>query len=255
MAAAEANIQQAQAALKMALLNLGYTAITAPISGRIGRSGVTEGALVTAYQPLSLATIQQLDPMYVDVPQSTTEVLRLRRRLEEGRLNRNSSLQKKARLFLEDGSIYFREGMLQFQDVTVNPTTGSVNLRVVVPNPQGILLPGMFIRAVVEEGVNPKAILVPQQAVFRTQNGAPFVLIVDAEGKVQQRTLSIERDIGDQWLTSSGLVGKEQVIVEGMQKVKPGTVVKTVPFVAPSEEVTGDVKSVPLPKKRSTGGA
>ena len=171
VAAAEAAIDQAEAALKTARINLGYTSITAPISGRIGRSNVTEGALVTAYQPVALATIQQLDPMYVDVPQSTTELLRLRRRLEEGRLDHNGQIQNKVRLLLEDGTRYPLEGALQFRDVTVDPTTGSVILRVVFPNPKGVLLPGMFVRAVVEEGVNQKAILVPQQAVSRDPEG------------------------------------------------------------------------------------
>ena len=157
VAAAEAAIDQAEAALKTARINLAYTSITAPISGRIGRSSVTEGALVTAYQPVALATIQQLDPMYVDVPQSTTELLRLRRRLEEGRLNHNGQIRDKVRLLLEDDTKYPLEGALQFRDVTVDPTTGSVILRVVFPNPKGVLLPGMFVRAVVEEGVNEQA--------------------------------------------------------------------------------------------------
>ena len=162
-----------KATVETARINLGYTRVTAPISGRIGRSNVTDGALVTAYQPVALATIQQLDPIYVDVPQSTTELLRLRRRLEEGRLNHDGTNQNKVQLILEDGTPYPLEGTLQFRDVTVDPTTGSVILRVVFPNPKGVLLPGMFVRAVVEEGVNEQAILIPQQAVSRDPKGNP----------------------------------------------------------------------------------
>ena len=150
-----------------------YTRITAPISGRIGRSSVTEGAIVTAYQPLALATIQQLDPIYVDVPQSTTELLRLKRRLADGRLNKDAENHNTATLFMEDGSAYPREGTLQFQDVTVDPTTGSVTLRAVFPNPDNALLPGMFVQTVIKEGVNPAAILVPQQGVSRDRRGNP----------------------------------------------------------------------------------
>ena len=231
VAAAEAAIDQAEAALKIARINLAYTSITAPVAGRIGRSSVTEGALVAAYQPVALATIQQLNPMYVDVPQSTTALLKLRQRLEEGHLNHNGQIQDKVRLIFEDGSKYPLEGALQFRDVTVDPTTGSVILRVVFPNPQGVLLPGMFVRAVAEEGVNERAILVPQQAVARNPKGNPVALIVDAEGKVRQRMLTLDRTIGDAWLVNAGLASGDKVIVEGMQKVKPGATVKVVPFV------------------------
>ncbi|PIU84469.1 MAG: efflux transporter periplasmic adaptor subunit [Deltaproteobacteria bacterium CG_4_9_14_3_um_filter_44_9] len=240
VAAAEAAIKQAEAALETFRINLGYTRVTAPISGRIGRSGFTEGALVMAQQPVALATIQQLDPMYVDVPQSTTELLRLRRRLEDGRLSNNGQLRNKVRLLFEDDAKYPLEGALQFRDVTVDPTTGSVILRVLFPNPKGVLLPGMFVRAVVEEGVNPKALLVPQQAVSRTPKGDPVALIVDAEGKVQQRMLTLDRAIGDAWLVSSGLASGERVIVEGMQKVRPGASVKMVPFEAAGAKKNGE---------------
>ncbi len=197
---------------------------------------MTDGALVTAHQPAALATIQQLDPIYADVPQSTTELLRLRRRLEDGRLNQNGSNQQKVKLILEDNTVYSSEGTLQFREVTVDPTTGSVILRVVVPNPEGVLLPGMFIRAVVKEGTNEQAILIPQQTVSRDPKGNPSVLIVDAEGKVQQRMLTLDRAIGDQWLVSSGLASGERVIVEGMQKARPGASVKIVPVDAGQKE-------------------
>jgi membrane fusion protein, multidrug efflux system len=235
VAAAEAAIKQARAAVRAARIDLGYTEITAPISGRIGRSNLTEGAIVTGYQPLALATVQQLDPMYVDVPQSTSELIRLKRRLEDGRLSRDSKNHQKVALLLEDGSRYSQEGVLQFRDVTVDPSTGSVILRVVFPNPDGDLLPGMFVRAVIREGVNTSAILIPQQAVSRDPKGNPVVLVVDGENKVGQRMLTIDRAIGDQWLVSSGLSAGDRIIVEGLQKVRPGAVVKTVPFGAQAD--------------------
>lgn len=245
VAAAEAAIQQAEAALETARINLGYTQITAPISGRIGRSNVTEGAIVTAYQPLALATVQQLDPMYVDVPQSSNELLRLKRRIEEGRLNQNGKSQQKVKLILEDGSEYSLEGTLQFRDVTVDPTTGSVILRVVFPNPDGILLPGMFVRAAVQEGIHEQAILIPQQAVSRDPKGQPVTLIVDGEDKVQQRMLLLDRAIGDKWLVTSGLAAGDRVIVEGVQKVRPGGQVKAVPLAAGSQAVAAESDNRP----------
>ena len=229
---AEADVESWKAAVETARINLAYTRITAPISGRIGRSAVTEGALVTAHQPLALATIQQLDPIYMDVPQSTAELLRLKSRLKAGHLDRSGANQKKVQLLLEDGTTYPEEGTLEFQDVTVDPTTGSVILRVVFPNPQGVLLPGMFERAVVKEGVNRRAILIPQQAVSRDSKGNPSVLIVDEGGKVQPRLLGIDRAIGDKWFVTSGLVSGDRVIVEGLQKVRPGASVKVVPSEA-----------------------
>ena len=227
---AKADVEYWKAAVETARINLGYTTITAPISGRIGRSHVTEGAIVTAYQPVALATIQQLDPIYVDVPQSTTELLRLERRLEQGRLDEKGKNHGKVLIILEDGTIYPLQGTFQFRDVSVDPTTGSVMLRVVVPNPSAVLLPGMFVRAVVQEGVNDQAILIPQQAVSRDLKGNPLVLSVDADNKVQQRTVTIDRAIGDRWLVLSGLAPGDRVIVEGVQKVRPGASVKVVPF-------------------------
>ena len=236
VAVAEAAIKQAEAAAETARINLGYTRVLAPITGRIGKSNVTVGALVSAggftQQPTALTTIQQLDPIYVDVPQSTNELLSLRRRVEEGHLHHNGKDQSKVRLILEDGTTYPLEGTLQFRDITVDSTTGSVTLRVIVPNPKGLLLPGMFLRAVVQEGINNEAILVPQQAVSRDPMGNPIALIVDAEGKAAQRMLTLDRAIGDRWLVTSGLAPGERVIVEGVQKVRPGVAVKVVPFQA-----------------------
>ena len=225
-----AALKQIQADVQTASINLKYTTITAPISGRIGKSSVTVGALVTAHQPVALATIQQMDPMYVDVSQSTTDILRLRRQIQEGELDPNASQQKKVRLFLDDGTEYPLKGNLQFRDITVDPTTGSVILRIVFPNPKGVLLPNMFVRAIIQEGVHKSAMMIPQQAVSRDPKGNPYTLTVDIEGKVQQREIKLDRAVGDAWLVDSGLADGDRVIVEGMLKVKPGMTVKTVPF-------------------------
>ena len=226
----EADIQFYRATVETARINLGYAHIVSPISGRIGTSTVTGGAIVTAYQPLALATIQQLDPIYVDVPQSTNELLQLQNRLKDGRLTRDATNVSQVQLFLSDRSKYPLEGTLQFRDVSVDPTTGSVILRAVFPNPNGVLLPGMFVRAVVKEGVNPRAILVPQQAVSRDTKGNPVALIVNAAGQVELRQLVIARAIGAEWLVSSGLEAGDRVIAEGSQRVRPGATVKAVPF-------------------------
>jgi len=227
---AEAEIEYWKASVKTARINLGYTRITAPISGRIGRSNVTDGALVTAYQSRELTTIQQIDPIYVDMAQSATELQRLKRSMDAGRLKQSGEGHRKVNLVLQDGTPYPLEGTLQFRDVTVDPTTGSVILRAIFPNPDGVLLPGMFVRAVVQEGVAEQAILAPQQGVSRNPKGEPIALIVDETGKVQQRRLTLDRAITDQWLVTSGLSGGERLIVEGMLKVRPGSVVKAVPF-------------------------
>jgi len=232
----EADIAYGQATVETARINLAYTRITAPISGRIGRSNATEGAIVTAYQPQALATIQQMDPIYVDVPQSTTELLRLKRRLAGGLLNQDGRDQKTVTLLLEDGTRYPQEGTLQFRDITVDPSTGSVTLRAVLPNPEGFLLPNMFVRAVMKEGVDEKALLIPQQAVSRDPKGNPEGLIVDVDNKVQQRMLEVDRAIGDRWLVASGLAEGDRVIVEGIQKVRPGASVKVVAFVSETRQ-------------------
>lgn len=226
----QAEIESWKAQVKTARINLQYTQVTAPISGRIGRSNVTEGAIVTAYQPLALATIQQLDPIYVDVPQSTNDLLRLKRSFEEGRLGHGGTDQDKVKLLLEDAIPYSHEGRLQFQDITVDPTTGSVILRVIFPNPEGLLLPGMFVQAVIREGVKEEAILVPQQGVSRDPKGNPFAMIVDGDSKAGLRLLTIDRAIGDQWFISAGLAPGDHLIVEGTQMLRPGTVVKAVPY-------------------------
>jgi membrane fusion protein, multidrug efflux system len=227
---AEASVASARAAVESARINLAYTPLKAPISGRVGRSSVTVGALVTAYQPAALAVIQQLDPIYVDVTQASADLLRLRRGLASGQL-KSSGARRKVKLILEDGTPYPHEGELQFRDVTVNSATGSLVLRMVFPNPDDTLLPGMFVRTIVEEGVNEKAILAPQQGVSRDAKGNAVALVVGADGKVEERKLALERAIGDRWLVTEGLADGDHVIVEGLQKVRPGVPVKPVPFV------------------------
>jgi membrane fusion protein, multidrug efflux system len=227
---AEADVEGAKAAVETARINLAYTKITAPISGRIGRSTVTDGALVTASQSAALATIQQLGSMYVDVTQSTSELLKLKQNLDNGILIKSSSAQVK--LLLEDGSAYPLKGTLKFSEVTVDQSTGSVTLRAVFPNPKQSLLPGMFVRAILEEGVNEKGILIPQRGVTRNPKGDAMIMVVGAEEKVEPRTIQVVRTVGDSWLVSNGVIAGDRVIVEGLQKARPGTPVKAVPFGA-----------------------
>jgi len=242
---AEADVAAAKAAVETARINLAYTKVTAPISGRIGRSTVTDGALVTANQPTALATIQQLSSMYVDVTQSSAELLRLKQNLASGLL-KNSAGQAQVKLLLEDGSAYPQPGILKFSEVTVDQSTGSITLRAVFPNPKQTLLPGMFVRAVVEEGESPQAILVPQRGVTRNPAGDAMVMVVGAEEKVEPRVIKVARTVGDSWLVSSGLQAGDRVILEGIQKARPGTRVKAVPFGA---------KSAAAPGKQQTAAA
>ncbi|MCM2357124.1 MAG: efflux RND transporter periplasmic adaptor subunit [Geobacteraceae bacterium] len=235
---AEADVAAAKAAVETARINLAYTRVTAPISGRIGRSSVTEGALVTANQPTALATIQQLSSMYVDVTQSSAELLKLKQNLASGLLKKNGSAQARVKLLLEDGSAYPQPGILKFSEVTVDQSTGSITLRAVFPNPKLTLLPGMFVRAVLEEGESPQAILVPQRGVTRNPQGEAVVMTVGAEEKVEPRTIKVARTVGDNWLVSEGLKAGDRVILEGIQKARPGTQVKAVPFGAkPGEKL------------------
>mgnify|MGYP002345053718 CR=1 FL=1 len=227
-----AEVASAKAALETARINLGYTRVTAPISGRIGRSSVTPGALVTANQAEALATVQKTDPVYVDVTQSTGELLRLRRALADGRLRKAGADGAKVKLLFEDGSAYPLEGALQFSDITVDPNTSVVTLRALFPNPQRDLLPGLYVRAVLEEGQNENAILVPQAAVTRDSKGNPTVLLVTAENTVERRSITVDRVVGSDWLVSGGLAAGDRVIVEGLQKVRPGGKVKATEAVA-----------------------
>ncbi len=226
---AEADVEAAKAALETARINLAYTNVTAPISGWIGRSSVTDGALVTADQPAALATIQQLSPIYVDVTQSTAALLNLEQEMASGVMKRGGAAQARVKLLLEDGSAYPLTGTLKFSEVTVDQSTGSITLRAVFPNPKRILLPGMFVRAVIEEGVDEHAILVPQRGVTRNPAGEAMVMVVSG-GKAEPRAIKVVRTVGNEWLVSSGLKAGDQVILDGLQKARPGTRVRAVPF-------------------------
>ena len=226
----EADLAAAKAAVETARINLAYTRVVAPISGRIGRSAVTDGALVTASQASALATVQQLGSMYVDVTQTTADLLKLKQNLANGLLKKDGAAQARVKLLLEDGSSYPQTGTLKFSEVTVDQSTGSVILRAVFPNPKQALLPGMFVRAILEEGVNESAILVPQRGVTRTPKGEAMVMIVGADEKVESRLITVVRTVGDNWLVSDGLKSGDRVILEGLQKARPGTPVKAVPF-------------------------
>lgn len=218
---AQAELAAAKAALDQARINLDYTQVKSPIAGRIGRSSVTSGALVTANQATPLATVQQLDPIYVDVTQSSAEMLRIRRELDAGKLTRQGG-GVPVRLLLEDGSEYSEAGTLAFSEVTVDEGTGSVTLRAQFPNPRGELLPGMYVRARVVQGVRSEAILVPHAAVVHDTRGQAQVMVVNGESKVEARNVHTAQSIGDKWVLSSGLSGSERVIVEGLQMVRPG---------------------------------
>jgi membrane fusion protein (multidrug efflux system) len=225
---AEAEVIAARAALETARINLSYTRVTAPIAGRIGKSSVTPGALVTASQANALATVQQTSPMYVDVTQSSAEVLRLKRDLASGKLTRAGADGAKVKLLFEDGTPYAHDGALQFSDITVDQDTGVITLRALFPNPNQDLLPGLYVRAVLEEGVEENAILVPQVAVTRDSKGNPLVMSVKPDNTVEPRPIKVGRVVGDKWLVTDGLAAGDRVIVEGLQKAKPGAKVKPV---------------------------
>lgn len=226
-AQAQANLEIGKASVETARINLKYTNVLAPISGVIGKSNVTEGALVSAGQAQVLTTIQQLDPIYVDVSQSADELLNLRRQIMSGKVTAPG--EAKVSLVLNDGSHYTQEGRLQFSEVGVSESTGTVVLRALFPNPDKLLLPGMFVRTQLQEGVHANAILVPQQGITRDRSGNATALVVTKDNKVEMRKIKTSRAIGDKWLVEEGLAVDEQVIVEGVQKVKPGAPVKTVP--------------------------
>ena len=225
---AAAELAGAKAALELARVNLVYTKVLSPIAGRIGRSAVTEGALVTADQATALATVQQLNPIYVDVTQPSALLLRLKREYADGLLRSAGKNQAQVRLLLEDGSAYAPVGALQFSEVTVDPETGSVTLRAVFPNPAGLLLPGMFVQEIIQEGVNDHALLVPQRGVTHDQKGQPTALVVNKDNKVELRQLATDRAIGDQWLVTDGVSAGDKVIVDGLQKIGPGMPVHAV---------------------------
>lgn len=224
---ADASVVAAKAGVESARINLAYTKVTSPINGRIGKSSVTEGALVTNGQSTALATVQQLDPIYVDVTQSSSDFMRLKQQ---------TSLQKgdtsSVELLMENGQPYPLKGTLQFSDVTVDESTGSITLRALFPNPQHMLLPGMFVRARIDEGTQPDAILVPQQGVTRTPRGDATVLVVNDKNQVELRTVVAPQAIGDRWLITEGLKNGDRVIISGLQKVRPGVTVVAIPDTA-----------------------
>lgn len=231
---ATAAVVAAKAAVETARINLAYTKVTSPISGRIGKSSVTEGALVQNGQASALATVQQLDPIYVDVTQSSNDFLRLKQELANGSLKQENG-KAKVDLVTSDGIKFPQSGTLEFSDVTVDQTTGSITLRAIFPNPDHTLLPGMFVRARLQEGTKPTALLVPQQGVTRTPRGDATVLVVGADNKVETRQIVASLAIGDKWLVTDGLKAGDRVVVSGLQKVRPGAQVKV-------QEITADNK-------------
>lgn len=251
---AEADLAVARAAVKTASINLGYARITAPIAGRIGRALVTEGALVGQGEATQLAVIQQIDPIYVNFTQPAAEVMRLRQALDAGQLKRAGQQAASVRVVLEDGSEYARSGKLLFSDLTVDATSGQITLRAEVPNPQGILLPGLFVRVRLEQVQASNAITLPQQAVTRTPRG-DTVMVVSADGKVAPRPVQVGGQQRGQWVILGGLQAGEQVMVDGFQKLRPGAPVKPVPWQAavPADSANksayGQAKSAPSAAK------
>jgi membrane fusion protein, multidrug efflux system len=229
----DADVLAGKAAVQTARINLDYTKVTSPVAGRIGISQVTEGAYVQASAATLLATVQQLDRVYVDVTQASSELLRLKRDIARGRLKADEKGKAPVKLILEDGSTYPEPGTLETADVTVNAMTNSVTVRATFPNPRGELLPGLFVRARLEEGTSPDAILVPQLAVTRNPKGEPTTLVVGANSMVEVRVLQTPRAVGNQWLVSEGLKPGDQVIINNLQKIRPGVQVKAAPATTP----------------------
>jgi membrane fusion protein (multidrug efflux system) len=230
---AVANVAQQAATAESARINLAYTRITAPITGHIGRSLVTQGALVTAGQTTALATIDTLDPIYVDINQSSAELLALKRAMAAGRVTDPAAGTARVTLALDDGSTYPLDGTLKFSEVTVDPTTGAVVLRAEFPNPEGLLLPGMYVRATIAEGIAHNAILAPQQGVSRDDKGEPTAFIVDKSGIARSRVLTAPRTVGNSWLVTQGLAQGDRLIVQGLQNVRPDQPVQAVPAKIP----------------------
>jgi membrane fusion protein (multidrug efflux system) len=233
-----AAVEAAKAAEQSAQIDLRWSTLSSPISGRIGRSSVTEGALVQNGQSDALATVQQLDPLYVDVTQSSQDFLRLQRELASGQLRQNAG-KALVSVVLGDGSVYPHKGTLAFSDVTVDQTTGSITLRAVVPNPDHALLPGMFVRARLEEGTDPQALLIPQQAVTRTPRGNATAMVVGSDNKVEIRSISVSSTEGDKWRVTGGLQLGERVIISGVQRAQPGMTVHPIPTTDSSSSSTG----------------
>jgi membrane fusion protein (multidrug efflux system) len=237
---AVAAYKQAAANAQSAHINLGYTRIIAPIGGRIGISSVTEGALVTAGQTTALATIQTLDPIYVNIPQSSTQLLALRQAVAKGEIDKETQELSGVGLWLEDGTKYPLEGKLEFTDVTVDPNTGAVTLRAIFPNPRRVLLPGMYVRAMVAEGVAPNAILAPQQGVARDTRGEPTAWVVGSNNKAELRDIKVSRAVGNDWLVTSGLKDGDRLVVEGTLNLRPGIPVRPAPATMPKAQLQSE---------------
>lgn len=232
---AAADVEAGLAAVRTATINLGYTDIVSPITGRIGSSLVTQGAYVQASAATPMSTVQQIDPIYVDLNETSVEGLQLRQQVASGHIHLNGPDQTRVRLVLEDGSNYAREGLLQFTDISVNEGTGSVTVRAIFPNPDHLLLPGMFVRAVIDEGTNDHAMLVPQEGVTHDRNGRATVLIVGKDNKVAQRAVTAPRTLGDSWVIEGGLSDGDRVVVSGIQRVKVGMLVRAVAAMATAQ--------------------
>ena len=232
---AAADVESGLAAVRSATINLGYTDVVSPITGRVGPSLVTQGAYVQASAATPMATVQQIDPIYVDLNETSVDGLRLRQQVATGRIHLNGPDQTKVRLVLEDGSSYAHEGLLQFTDISVNQGTGSVTVRAIFPNPDHLLLPGMFVRAVIDEGTNDHAMLVPEDGVTHDRNGRATVLVVGKDNKVMQRTVSASRTLGESWVVEGGLQDGDRVVVSGVQRVQPGMQVRAVAALASAQ--------------------
>ena len=247
---AEADIAASNAAVKNAQIDLGYSTVRSPISGQSGRSSVTAGALVTANQANALVTIQQLDPIYVDISQSSAELLRLRQQLSQGSIDRSNNT--KVRLKLEDGSFYAVEGNLAFSDASVNPETGSITLRAVFSNPNHLLLPGMFANAQIVQGVIPNAYLIPQAAITRTPTGQAMAMLVNAKGQVEARPITTTGAQGQNWIVTQGLQTGDKVIVDGIAKVKPEQPVVAKPYQAKPDAAQAPAAAQPAQQNKTT---
>ncbi len=251
---AEADLASARAGLETARINLERTRITSPITGRVEASSVTPGALVTASQATELTTVQQLDPIYVDIPKSSEEVLQLRQALTSGKLKTEGDNAARIQLVLEDDTLYKHEGKLQFSGVTVNTGTGTVTLRALVPNPEGLLMPGMYVRARLEKGTDPEALLVPQQGIGRDNAGRATSLVVSIDGKVEKRNVTVAETIGQDWRVTSGLAAGDKVIVEGSSKVRPGQNVNAVTAELKAAKPEPDRTDKSAPKNAASAG-
>jgi membrane fusion protein (multidrug efflux system) len=240
---AAADVAAGKAAVDTAQINLGYTDVVSPVTGQVGISQVTPGAYVQASQATLMSTVQQLDPVYVDVTQSSLAGLKLRREIQQGRLKTSGPNAAKVELILEDGRVYAEKGKLQFTDVTVDQTTGSVTIRAIFPNKDHVLLPGMFVRARIEQGVNPKALVVPVQGIPHDQKGTALAMVVGKDNKVAMRPLVTSGTLGQSWIVDSGLNAGDRVIVEGIDHVRPGMEVKAVPARQPEAKADATAAS------------